>query len=71
MKKLLTLMLLAGALGAWANPAPADAAVRLTNCLGSAIDSCDSDFSGSTEKLIGIRGWCYAIRWGMCGWLGG
>jgi hypothetical protein len=66
MKKLLILMLLAGALGALSNPAPADAALAEESCVSEAVASCDEDFSGSTEKLIGIRGWCYMIRWYMC-----
>ena len=68
MKKLLTILLLAEALGALSSPAPADAAAVQT-CLSESISSCDADFGGTTEKIIGIRGWCYMIRWGMCSWL--
>lgn len=67
MKKLLTIMLLTGALGAWSRPAPADAAVVRT-CLNDALGSCNDDFSGGSEELTAIRGWCYMIRWGWCSW---
>ncbi|MBI4501621.1 MAG: hypothetical protein HY700_10700 [Gemmatimonadetes bacterium] len=68
MKKLLTTMLLAGALGATTHPVPADAAAVETTCLSGAISSCDSEFGGSSPELIAIRGYCYAIRWGWCSW---
>jgi hypothetical protein len=67
MKKLLAVLLLAGALGGLSDPAPADAAV-LDECLNETIASCDNDFSGNTERDISIRGWCYMIRWGICVW---
>src|SRR2546427_10687638 len=66
MKKLMTTMLLLGALGVLSNPAPADATEVVVDCLNEAISSCDADFGGDAEKAIGIRGWCYAIRWGWC-----
>ena len=69
MKKLLTILLLAEALGALSSPAPADAAAVEQSCLTESITSCEVDFGGTTEKIIGIRGWCYMIRWGMCSWL--
>lgn len=51
----MVLSLLAG------TPAPARA-----DCLNEAIASCNADFSGAGEKIVGTRGWCYMIRWGMC-----
>jgi hypothetical protein len=67
MNKLLTTMLLAGALGAVSPPVPVDAAVKQA-CLGDAIRSCDADFGGGSERSVAIRGWCYMIRWGWCSW---
>jgi hypothetical protein len=36
------------------------------NCLWEAISSCNADFGSVSDRLAGIRGWCYMIRWGMC-----
>ncbi len=36
------------------------------DCLSENIASCNADFGGTTEKIIGIRGWCYMIRTGWC-----
>ena len=66
--KLLTTMLLVGALGAAARPAPADAVIFADGCLSDSIGSCNSDFGGSAPELAAIRGWCYMIRWGWCSW---
>jgi len=75
MKRLMITLLLVGSLGLLSNPAPVDAAAAYlpgdetgANCLNGSIESCNSDFSGSGEKLVGIRGWCYIIRWGWCSW---
>jgi hypothetical protein len=77
MRKLMMAMLLAGTLGVLPNPAPAVAAYLPPGgsedqvgggCLNGSISSCDADFAGSSEKLAGIRGWCYMIRWGWCAW---
>jgi hypothetical protein len=66
--KLLTVILLAGVLGAAAHPAPADAVIIGDGCLSDSIGSCNSDFSGGAPELVAIRGWCYMIRWGWCWW---
>lgn len=41
-------------------------AVARADCLNEAIDSCNAEFSSLSDKLAGIRGWCYMIRWGWC-----
>ncbi|MFQ6047273.1 MAG: hypothetical protein ACE5PT_13115 [Gemmatimonadales bacterium] len=67
MNKLIVATLVAGAVGLLPNPTPADAQDdRLLGCLKEAIASCDEDFSGNSLYTIAIRGWCYAIRSGMC-----
>lgn len=66
MKKLVIMLSLVGLLGVLPAPAPADATV-VDSCVNETIASCNSDFSGSTERLIGLRGWCYIIRWYWCG----
>jgi hypothetical protein len=43
-------------------PAPAQA-----ECLAEAVASCNADFPGTTNQIIGIRGWCMLIRSGICG----
>ena len=68
MRKILAMLLFAGALGGLSNPAPADATV-VFECLSDSVSSCDSDFGGGSERTIAIRGWCYMIRWGWCSWL--
>jgi hypothetical protein len=57
--------LLAGALAAGALLATPSAA--RADCLNEAIESCDKDFGGASQKeLIAVRGWCYIIRGGIC-----
>ncbi|MBI4419761.1 MAG: hypothetical protein HY560_02975 [Gemmatimonadetes bacterium] len=52
MKKLVTTLMLITALGVLWTPAPADATATVrAACLYEAIESCDQDFSGSTEKI--------------------
>jgi len=70
MRKLWMSLLLAGGLSALANPAPADAAAY-EGCVDESVASCDQDFSSQAEFLVGIRGWCYMIRWGVCTWING
>ena len=65
MRKLMATAFLAGLLGLLPSPKPADATV-FNPCISDAIATCNNDFGGSTERLVGIRGWCYLIRWGWC-----
>jgi hypothetical protein len=60
MKKLLLTALAVASLGA-AVPEPARA-----DCLNESIASCNADFPGAGERVIGIRGWCYMIRLSWC-----
>lgn len=64
MRKLLLGIMLVGALGALADPQPADA--QLTGCLGETIAECDARFPATSEILVAIRGWCYMIGWAIC-----
>jgi hypothetical protein len=57
-------LFLAGALALAALPA-APEPVR-ADCLNEQIASCNADFGATSEKLAGIRGWCYMIRIGWC-----
>lgn len=41
-------------------------AIARASCLTDSIGSCNADFPSSSDRLAGIRGWCYMIRWGMC-----
>jgi len=68
MKRVFYMLSLVGALGVLPAPAPADAAVAKL-CLNEAVDSCNSDFGGGSDRSIAIRGWCYMIRWGWCSFL--
>jgi hypothetical protein len=40
--------------------------IARADCLTEAIASCNADFPALSDRLAGIRGWCYMIRWGMC-----
>lgn len=66
MARLLSLLLVSGTMGLVANPLPADAQGRQADCVTEAVESCDDDFPGESWINIGIRGWCYTIRTGMC-----
>ncbi len=69
MKRILTIAVVVTVLGALPSPRPADAAVRLTTCVGDAIATCNEDFGGWGERTFAVRGWCYLIRAGLCAWL--
>lgn len=57
--------LLAGAIAAGALVAAPQTA--RAECLSEAVESCDKDFGGASNKeLIAVRGWCYLIRAGIC-----
>ena len=66
MTRFITAALFAGAISMLPNPQPADAKSKVTSCLNEAIGSCDEDFQGSSFYIVSIRGYCYAIRAGMC-----
>lgn len=40
--------------------------VARADCLTEAIESCNAEFSSLSDRLTGIRGWCYIIRWSWC-----
>lgn len=65
MKRFLTSALFAGLIALLPAPEPADAQ-KLTQCVNEAIESCNEDFPGEDWITVGIRGWCYMIRSGMC-----
>ncbi len=66
MRRLITTVFLAGAVGLLPAPAPADAQAKLVRCLREAIDSCGRDFEGGSPHMVAIRGYCYGIRGGIC-----
>lgn len=35
-------------------------------CVEEAIESCQKEFSSTSDKLVGILGWCYIIRTAWC-----
>jgi hypothetical protein len=35
-------------------------------CVEEAIESCQEEFSSTSDKLVGILGWCYIIRTAWC-----
>jgi hypothetical protein len=65
MRKLLSIVVVTGALGMLPHPVPADAA-QSKSCLQNAVDSCDRDFPGGDRYTVAIRGWCYLIRTALC-----
>lgn len=65
MKRFLYALSLVGVLGVLPAPAPADATVAV-GCLSEAIESCNADFAGESDRMAAIRGWCYMIRWSWC-----
>jgi hypothetical protein len=65
MKRLVFAGLLAGTLGMFPNPRPADAWHTVACMLGS-IDSCDRDFPTRDVYLAAARGYCYMIRTAIC-----
>lgn len=64
MKRLFYALSLMGMLGVLPAPTPADALIE--DCLNEAINSCSADFPGDADRAVGIRGWCYLIRWSWC-----
>jgi len=65
MKKFMLMLTLVGSLGLLPTPEPADATV-VDSCVNEAIASCNEDFPSASDRLVGIRGWCYMIRWYWC-----
>ena len=71
MTRLLSMLLVTGAVGLLANPTPADAQgteleQRTAKCAKEAVTECDAEFRGDSWIMSGIRGWCYTIRTAMC-----
>lgn len=68
MKRLLAGVLVAGAIGLLPQPTPADAQTRESwvNCVNESVESCNRDFPGDSWYAMAVRGYCYAIRSGIC-----
>ena len=67
MKRLLTGLLVAGAVGMFSHPVPADAQGEYwTTCVREAVESCNRDFPGDSWYAMSARGYCYAIRSTIC-----
>jgi hypothetical protein len=66
MKRLLTGLLVAGAVGMLPHPVPADAQTSWVKCVNQSVESCNRDFAGDSWYAMSVRGYCYAIRSSIC-----